>query len=280
MSHTQPAVWYNLDALINADITGGREESYEKGLPPEAKGHLALKDNGWKDQVMMYALQGLVNRTGPRLMFDTQFWNFKSTDTIWRDCYAEKKGIAFETLDDVDAVINRFRDAFVGLVVYDPDVEQSLYVACTLAGIEDLLSVKQEMAETLTARYADLKVVHDFLGKWQDEFAPLDDAIDELMPRCKPGMIYSVDNLWSGMSIHTIDLAVARRAFVYRCSADEKFAEDSRRIWKIHQAASPNCGVYGWGDRAGSGVRPEQAGLHHCIRRPRCPGQHVSPGRV
>ena len=45
-----------------------------------------------------------------------------------------------------------------------------------------------------------------------------------LLPRCKPGMILSVDNLWTGMSIHTIDLAVARRAFVFRCSTKTEFS--------------------------------------------------------
>jgi hypothetical protein len=50
------------------------------------------------------------------------------------------------------------------------------------------------------------------------------------------------------MSIHTLDLAVARRAFVYRCSTKSQHPEDSKRIWRIHSGAGPNCGVYGWGE--------------------------------
>ena len=54
MSEMQ-AVWFNLDSLIDPNITGGRVEYY--GAPDEHKGHLALEDNGWKNQVMMYALK-------------------------------------------------------------------------------------------------------------------------------------------------------------------------------------------------------------------------------
>lgn len=248
MKNATDAVWFNLDALIDPSITGGRVKSYKEGQPPDAKGHLALEDNGWKNQVMLFALQGLANRSGPRLMYDTQFWNWKPADATWRDYYRDQKGITFETLDDMYAVIDRFRQDFRGLIVHDPAVEQSLYAACTLAGIEDLLPVKPDVAEALRRRYPDLEIVHDFRGRWSDEFAPLDWMIEALMPRCVPGMIYSVDNLWTGMCIHTLDLAVARRAFVYRCSTHPDHAEDRQRIWRIHSAAGPNCGVYGWGE--------------------------------
>jgi len=242
------AVWFNLDSLIDPGITGGRVTSYKEGQPEPAKGHLALEDNGWKNQVTMYALQGLVNRKGPRLMYDTQFWNFKPADTVWRDYYVRRKGMRFETLTDMFDVIDRFRADFKGLVIHDPRIEQSLYVACTLAGLEDLLPVKPDVAEKLISTYPDLKTVHNLVGRWSDEFAPLDYAIDELMPRCRAGMIHSVDNLWTGMSIHTLDLSISRKAFIFRCSTVNKYAEDNKRIWKIHSAAGPNCGVYGWGE--------------------------------
>lgn len=240
------AVWFNLDSLIDPAITGGRVAHY--GAPDPAKGHLRLEDNGWVNQVTMYALQGLVNRQGPRLMYDTQFWNWKPADRTWRDYYAREKGIEFETLDDMYAVIDRFRDDFRGLIVHDPAVEQSIYVACTLAGIEGLLPVKPDVARRLKTAYPELEVVHDLVGRWHDEFAPLDFALDELMPRCTPGTIHSVDNLWTGMSIHTLDYSIGRGAFVFRCSTKLDYPEDGARIWRIHEAAGPNCGVYGWGE--------------------------------
>ena len=248
MADKHQAVWFNLDSLIDPSITGGRVTSYKKGPPEEAQGFLALEDNGWKNQVMMYALQGLVNRKGTRLMYDTRFWNWQLADTTWRDYYAKTKGFEFETLTDMYEVIDRFRGDIRGLVVHDPDVEQSLYVACTLAGLEDLLPVKPDLAEKLTAKYPDLKIAHNLVGRWQDEYAPLDFGIDELMPRCHRGQIHSVDNLWTGMSIHTLDLSIARRAYVFRCSTVNRFSESNKRIWRIHAAAGPNCGVYGWGE--------------------------------
>lgn len=240
------AVWFDVHALIDESNKEGALPYY--GAKDEGKGHGKLADNGWKNVVMMLALQGLVNRKGPRLMYDTQFWNWKPADTVWRDYYSEAKGISFESLDDMYEVIDRFRGDFQGLVVHDPDVEQSLYVACMLGAIEDLLPVKPDVAEVLLEKYPGLEVKHNLVGRWQDEFAPLDYAISDLLPRCDRGMAYSVDRLWSGMSIDTLDLAVARKAFIYRCSTVESYPEDGARIWRIHEALGPNCGIYGWGE--------------------------------
>lgn len=239
------AVWFDVHSLIDPNITGGR---ITYGQKDEHQGHGKLEDNGWKNVTTMLALQGLVNRSGPRLMYDTQFWNWKPADQTWREVYAERKGFEFETLDDMYSVIDRFRGDFKALAVYDPDVEQSLYVACILAGLEDLLPVSPTLAEELKKRYPDLEVAHDFVGRWQDEYAPLDFAIEELLPRCTPRMGYSVDRLWSGMSIDTLDLAVMRKAFIYRCSTQPHYGEDQKRIWRIHQALGPNAGIYGWGE--------------------------------
>ena len=237
---TDTAVWFDVHSLIDESV---KVEKPSHGRDDPDKGHSRMPDNGWKDVVTMLALQGLVNRRGPRLMYDTQFWNWPPADAAWRDYYAAHKGLAFETLPDMGAVIERFGDDFRGLVIHDPAVEQSLYVACMLAGLEDLLPVSPEMAAKL-----DAEVKHDLRGRWTDEFAPLDYAIEELMPRCAPGMAYSVDRLWSGMSIDALDLAVARKAFIYRCSTVEAFREDAGRIWRIQGRLGPNCGIYGWGE--------------------------------
>ncbi len=238
-------VWFDLSSLIDPSIKGGR---VQYGDADPDKGHGKLEDNGWKRQITMLALQGLVNRGGAHLMYDTQFWNWRPADQTWRDIYSERYGYDFETLSSEQAVIERYRDAFDGLVVWDDDVEQSIYVACILSALEDLLPVSESHAQELRKRYPDLEIRHDLRARWQDEFAPLDYAIEELLGRCEPGMAYSVDRLWSGMSIDALDLAVARKAFIYRCSTVEAYPQDSARIWRIHQALGPNCGIYGWGE--------------------------------
>lgn len=244
-SGAHEAVWFDLSSLIDPSIKGGRVK-YGEGDPE--KGHGKLADNGWRTQVSLLALQGLVNRSGPRLMYDTQFWNWRPADQTWRDIYSRRYGFQFDTVESKEALITRFRDAFHGLVVWDDDVEQSMYVACMLAALEELLPVSAKLAEELRERDPLLEVRHDLRGRWKDEFAPLDFAIDELLPRCHTGMAYSVDRLWSGMSIDALDLAVARQAFIYRCSTVEKYPQDSSRIWRIHQAIGPSCGIYGWGE--------------------------------
>lgn len=245
MPDTRHAVWFDVHALIDESMKGG-EVTY--GQEDTEKGHGKLADNGWKNVVTMLALQGLANRTGPRLMYDTQFWNWKPADRTWRETYSRTKCFEFEELPDMWAVIDRFRDCFGALAVYDPEIEQSLYVACMYAALEDLLPVSPTLADELRARHPGLDTAYDFRGRWKDEWEPLDFAMEELMPRCTPGMGYSVDRLWSGMSIDTLDLAVARKAFIYRCSTHPKNTEDNARIWRIHQGLGPNAGIYGWGE--------------------------------
>jgi len=239
------AVWFDVHSLIDPSIKGG-EIVY--GQEDTEEGHGKLADNGWKNVVTMLALQGLVNRKGPRLMYDTQFWNWKPADRVWREIYAERKGFEFEELPDMWSVIERLRDDFRGLAVHDPEIEQSLYVACMHAALEDLLPVSPEVAAGLGRRLPGIPTVHDFQGRWKDEWEPLDYAIEELLPRCRPGMGYSVDRLWSGMSIDALDLAVARKAFIYRCSTNPRHRRDNERIWRIHQGIGPNAGIYGWGE--------------------------------
>ncbi len=91
----------------------------------------------WEARCTVEALQGLVNRDGPRLYVDYgQAWSQK-----WLDIYGERNGLTYERIDNLRDLLVRFHGAVKGLVAYDPTVDGSRYVAITLAGVEDLLPV-------------------------------------------------------------------------------------------------------------------------------------------
>jgi hypothetical protein len=91
----------------------------------------------WETRCTVEALQGLVNRGGPRLYVDYgQPWSQK-----WLDIYAERHGLKYERVAGLRDLLARFRGVPKGLVAYDPAVDGSRYVAITLAGVEDLLPV-------------------------------------------------------------------------------------------------------------------------------------------
>jgi len=41
-----------------------------------------------------------------------------------------------------------------------------------LAGLDDLLPVRPDVAEKLIGRYRELKIAHDLIGRWQNELEP------------------------------------------------------------------------------------------------------------
>ena len=97
----------------------------------------------WEERCTVEALQGIVNRSGPRLYLDFgNPWSQK-----WLDIYSERNGLRYERLQGLPELLGRFSSEIKGLVVYDPDVDGSRYVAMTLAGLDDLLPVAPEVVE-------------------------------------------------------------------------------------------------------------------------------------
>lgn len=91
----------------------------------------------WDERCTAEALQGLVNRQGPRLYLDTG----ESFEQRWLDIYAERAGLRYERAAGLREVLERFAPETNGLVVYDPTLDASRYVAITLAGVQGLIPV-------------------------------------------------------------------------------------------------------------------------------------------
>ena len=82
----------------------------------------------------------------------------------------------FEPVQDFGALLTRFRDCYTGLVVYDPAVDGSRWVAMSLAGAERLLPVCPALLNGWSGRMAGSgnQVCFDFAqnpadiaGRWQ-----------------------------------------------------------------------------------------------------------------
>ena len=120
----------------------------------------------WDERCTVEALQGLVNRGGPRLYLDYGF----SWDGKWIDIYAERNGIKYQRHSGLRALLQRYGAAAKGLVVYDPGVDGCRYVAMTMAGVEDLLPVCPAL---LAGDSPNLRAANDWPGA---DFAQADEA--------------------------------------------------------------------------------------------------------
>ncbi|HQK95424.1 MAG TPA: GxGYxYP family putative glycoside hydrolase [Armatimonadota bacterium] len=170
---------------------------------------------GYELRCTVEALQGLVNRTGPRLFLGTP-------DDPWLDIYAERNGIVYETETDLAALFRRFGGEARGLVVYDPEVDGGRYVAATIAGAEGLLPVAPEfLSEASPIGALGLPTVRDLRGQFADSVAAYDWAIAEVFPECNRHLGLAVDATCEGIvtglcgPLAGLDWSVQNRGVVF-----------------------------------------------------------------
>ncbi|HTV42603.1 MAG TPA: hypothetical protein VMF08_18710 [Candidatus Sulfotelmatobacter sp.] len=212
----------------------------------------------WDTLHVLAALQGLANRVTPRfyLFYCEEFG--VNTDRFWFNWFRGEDGWLRDTkirrLADVADAIVTFREAFDGLVVYDPNVPATSNVASTAAGVERLLPVRLDRSQTslftlLTKRLSipvKLWLVNPdgspkFTGRGQipdcDMVSSGSAKVDAYRwasqrwlktGACGPGVAaYYIDAWWlrrplnAGPEMHTLsnhDWFIARRAFFFDLS--------------------------------------------------------------
>jgi hypothetical protein len=212
----------------------------------------------WDTLHTLAALQGLANRTAPRLYL---FYcsEFKvDTDQFWFDWFRGEDGWLKDSelrpIATLEEAVKIFRHVFKGLVVYDPAVPATSNLASTAAGCEDLLPVRFDPApDSVFDRLAhqmklpvklwlvepDGRSKFTGQGNIPDLGEPSSgstkvDAYRWALKRylrsgrCAPGIAaYYVDAFWlqhprrAGPTMHTLsnhDYFIARRAFFFDLS--------------------------------------------------------------
>lgn len=100
----------------------------------------------WDQSHLLAALQGLANRSGPHLYLrylrgaDDFWWEEMTAPGAWL------VGRPVERVGSLEALLEKFRDRFHGLVVYDERVPATSNLASTVAGCDDLLPVRFDPA--------------------------------------------------------------------------------------------------------------------------------------
>lgn len=226
----------------------------------------------WDTWHVLAALQGLANREAPHLyvLYCRHFG--VETDQFWWDWYRGESGwladASVEEAEDIEALLVRFREAYDGLVVYDPQVPATSNAASTAAGVERWLPIRFDptpgslftfLREKLQVPVRLWLVNEDgtprFTGKGRipdlDQPSSGSAKIDAyrwavgryLQPgRCHPDMAaYYIDAFWLQVArhgpadLHTLsnhDYFIANRAFFFDLSAwaDETPNDDPGQV--------------------------------------------------
>ena len=196
----------------------------------------------YPERLVAASLQGLANRSGPRLYLDwgiyddvrarttnevflpEEIWQAKyrayvgDSDRLNLEYYHEAFGLTAEPLPDLSAAVRRFAGCLRGLVAWDPALPDTVNAALMLAGLEDLLVVHPDLLPWVAGLTA-LPVLHDLRGRWPDRVRLYEWAASELLPRCAPGQIACVEPGWERPEF--VDYLVQRRIFAYSLSSRE-----------------------------------------------------------
>jgi hypothetical protein len=172
-------------------------------------------------------LQGLVNRTGPHLMFGNNL--FYADDYIqdytwnaeWETIYEQEYGLTFQNISDLSDLLWCFRNSYNGLIAYDPAVDGSRCVAVTMAGIYSLLPVP----DPEDYAFLGVPLVYDLRGQFTNSVAAYAWALTNVMPYCNRNYAHAlggagapngyVDTAYVGWGWEMYDYTVMNTGFVF-----------------------------------------------------------------
>lgn len=177
-------------------------EVFPQSAPP-AKQLLVcdLRKERQDQRLMMLSLQGLVNRTQPRI-----YSLYVSTDEQWLQHLLDRKWVEGTTPAKPEELLSQFRDCYKGIIITDPLLPASKNVATMLASVKDGLVASPRLARQLT-----LPVLDDLRGRWKTNVE---------------AYRWAFDNLWPSLNHHVIacswpdhlglrDYLVANKVFIF-----------------------------------------------------------------
>lgn len=149
------------------------------------------------DQLTLVTLQGIVNRTRPRIYLLADVTEGRAT-------WLPDTGVPYSGPVPLADLVAAYRSEITGAVVPDPAQPQSVSVATSLAGLDDAVVASAETAAAL-----GLPVVADLRGRFADDLAASRWQIDNLWPHTTHRAVISMNTSLTG---YLRDYAVAMRA--------------------------------------------------------------------
>ena len=229
-----------------------------------------LKNADYDHQLLLFSLQGIVNKKGPRLLYDTKelFWQWRPSDEKWMEYYSKKKGFNFQKIESLKELIDVFKKDIKGLAVYDPSIDATRYISCTYAGLEDLIPVSPSMLEK-EPFLKEFPIRRNLLEPKRSNKEWWEWAIANLLPLCNRKMVYSAGHSHDEVNlggdpgiIIGLDFAVSKKMFIFNLSPADKpssiygttipgYPEDARLFDEIMDKMDKPAGVWGWAEPEG-----------------------------
>lgn len=76
--------------------------------------------------------------------------------------------VPYQLNDEALDLVKKYKNEVKGIIIYDPEVPDSINVATTLAGLKNAVVASPELAQQLKVSPYRLKVLDDLRGRFQD----------------------------------------------------------------------------------------------------------------
>jgi hypothetical protein len=198
-------------------------------------------------QAFFISLQGIVNKSGPRVyILYPDNWPFTYVQSVYT-YYRDTRQYTFRELRTPEQALTTLRKYVDGYVVWDKNVRTSLIVAFTVAGLEKAVVVSEEMIPLM--QKAGLKMVEDFRGKFtgQNDAQIYSWAYNQYWARCNKEYI-----IWLGgeggkiMKPGIADWGVSKGAFFNDLSCRRTDTAEYKLADKLLSGMKPMSMVMGW----------------------------------
>lgn len=188
-------------------------------MPPPAQ-HLYVADVRHlthDEQLLLTSLQGLVNRTQPRI-----YLIHDEEDPFWLQVLQDQ-GQTGKTIPVADplSLLKTFQTSYQGVVVPDPNVYVSPCLAVDIAGLEDLLIATPELASKWS-----LPIKNDLRGKFKNNADALRYARTTLLPRMNPYLCLCLDPPLLGSQVDDVIAARGMAFWITGPKAQDKPGAD------------------------------------------------------
>ena len=189
-------------------------------------------------QLLLTSLQGIVNRTQPRIYL---FLSGDDTDQTW----LQATGVSNTVTTDPLSLIDKYGGEAAGAVIYDPTLPDTANVATSLAGVMGGVIATADLA----SQY-ELPILADLRGKFATKLDAYNWLLDNYWTQLTPRMLTAI----SPTTPNLRDYIVATKSLVFWL--DPEVPEEAALFAQILQKVAPDTPYMGWfvGGHEASGV--------------------------
>ena len=189
-------------------------------------------------QLLLTSLQGIVNRTQPRIYL---FLSGDDTDQTW----LQTTNVSNTVTTDPLSLIGKYGGEAAGAVIYDPILPDTANVATSLAGVMGGVIATADLA----SQY-DLPILADLRGKFATKLDAYNWLIDNYWTQLTPRLLSAI----SPTTPNLRDYIVATKSLVFWL--DPEVPEEAALFAQILQKVAPDTPYMGWfvGGHESSGV--------------------------